>query len=106
MHCAHRIRQPYDASAQEAQRRGNIEGPRNVFAFAFETPSVRWLVHLSTVSAYGAKAWNSLDLPLAEDASLGQTDYRYAPRRPRTGSLPPQTVTSTSPFFASSVCSC
>ena len=76
VHCAYQIRQLY-GSKREVQRRWNVDGARKVFEFALRTPSVRRLIQLSTVSAYGAHATNSLDHSLSESAPLGEDEYLY-----------------------------
>ena len=53
VHLAFQIRQLY-GRRKEIQRRWNIGGAREVFAFALGEPSVRRLIHFSTVTAYGA----------------------------------------------------
>jgi nucleoside-diphosphate-sugar epimerase len=58
IHCAYQIRELYGRRRQ-LQRRSNIEGARRVFEFALRRPSVRRLVQLSTVVAYGAFASGS-----------------------------------------------
>lgn len=76
VHLAFQIRQLY--GRQEAtQRRWNIEGARKLFAFVFGEPSIRRLVHFSTVTAYGAHPQNSLAEPFRESARLTEHDYLY-----------------------------
>ena len=75
IHCAYQIRELY-GRGRDQQRRWNIEGARKVFEFALGRSSVRRLVQLSTITAYGALPTNSLgrafteEMPLAEDAYL------------------------------------
>jgi nucleoside-diphosphate-sugar epimerase len=76
VHCAYQIRQLY-GRRKEIQRRWNMDGARKVFEFALRTPSVGRLIQLSTVSAYGAHATNSLDHSLSEEAALGEDEYLY-----------------------------
>jgi UDP-glucose 4-epimerase len=76
IHCAYQIRELY-GQRRQLQRRWNIEGARRVFEFALRRPSVRRLVQLSTVSAYGAFASGSERRLLAEDAPLLEDQYLY-----------------------------
>jgi nucleoside-diphosphate-sugar epimerase len=76
IHCAYQIREKY-GRGRDQQRRWNIDGARKVFEFALGRPSLRRLVQLSTVSAYGALPTNSMDRPLTEEAPLGENDYLY-----------------------------
>jgi nucleoside-diphosphate-sugar epimerase len=76
IHCAYQIRELY-GRRRRLQRHWNIEGARRVFEFALRRPSVRRLVQLSTVSAYGAFASGSERRLLAEDAPLLEDRYLY-----------------------------
>jgi UDP-glucose 4-epimerase len=76
VHLAFQIRQLYGRH-ERTQRRWNIEGARKVFGFAFGEPSVRRLVHFSTVTAYGARKENSLAARFRESAGLNERDYLY-----------------------------
>jgi nucleoside-diphosphate-sugar epimerase len=76
IHLAFQIRQLYGRE-QKTQRRWNIEGARKVFAFALAEPSVRRLVHFSTITAYGADAGNSLAARFRESDPLRERDYLY-----------------------------
>lgn len=76
IHCAYQIRELY-GSGRSRQQRWNIDGARRVFEFAFKQPSVARLVQLSTITAYGALASNSLDHPLTEDMPLAEDTYLY-----------------------------
>ena len=76
VHCAYQVRQLYGKDS-EAQRRWNVDGSRKVFEFALGTPSVRRLIQLSTISAYGARAANSREDNLGEGAPLGEETYLY-----------------------------
>ena len=80
VHCAYQIRQLY-GRGKEVQRRWNVDGARKVFEFALRTPSVVRLIQLSTVSAYGAHAANSLDHSLTEGAELGEDEYLYGAQK-------------------------
>jgi nucleoside-diphosphate-sugar epimerase len=76
IHCAYQIRELYGPRRQR-QRHWNIEGARRVFEFALRRPSVRRLVQLSTVSAYGAFASGSEHRSLAEETPLLEDLYLY-----------------------------
>jgi nucleoside-diphosphate-sugar epimerase len=76
VHLAFQIRQLY-GHREATQRRWNIEGARKVFAFALGEPSVRRLIHFSTVTAYGAQAGNSVANLFRESAALRERDYLY-----------------------------
>jgi UDP-glucose 4-epimerase len=76
VHLAFQIRQRYGREEQ-TQRRWNIEGARKVFAFALGEPSVRRLIHFSTVTAYGAQPSNSLAKRMRESELLNEYDYLY-----------------------------
>ena len=76
VHAAWQIREMYGKRA--VQRQWNIDGTDAVFDFAFSTPSVKRLVHFSTVASYGAYASNTIGHRFVENESLRQTDYSYA----------------------------
>jgi UDP-glucose 4-epimerase len=76
VHLAFQIRQLY-GRREETQRRWNIGGARKVIAFAFSEPSVRRLIHFSTVTAYGAHENNSLAERFTEKVPLNERDYLY-----------------------------
>jgi len=75
IHCAWEIREFYFKKKQH--RHWNIDGSKNVFDFAFTTPSVRKIVYLSSVAAYGAFPDNSADMPLVETKPLREDEYLY-----------------------------
>lgn len=77
IHLAFQIRQLYGAE-EEKQRRWNIDGARHVFGFAFSEPTVRRVIHFSTVSAYGAGAANRVHDRIGEETPLAETEYLYA----------------------------
>jgi UDP-glucose 4-epimerase len=76
VHLAFQIRQLYGRK-QQIQRRWNVEGARKVFAFVFAEPSVRRLIHFSTVTAYGADPGNRMAACFRESAPLRERDYLY-----------------------------
>jgi len=76
IHCAWQIRELYGKRA--LQRRWNVDGSKNVFAFAFGTPSVERLVYFSTASSYGAYPTNTLEHLFREEEGFRDEVYRYA----------------------------
>lgn len=56
----------------------NIEGSDKIFNFVFRTPSVKKLIHFSTVASYGAFADNRLDYFYKESDSFRKSGYLYA----------------------------
>ncbi|HSC27153.1 MAG TPA: NAD-dependent epimerase/dehydratase family protein [Vicinamibacterales bacterium] len=82
IHCAYQIRELY-GSKKKQQERWNIDGARRVFDFALRCPSVRRVVHLSTVSAYGALPANSVDRPFTEASPLREEIYLYGVQKKR-----------------------
>lgn len=76
IHAAWQIRDLY--GRPHIQRQFNVDGSHRVFDFAFNTPSVRRLVHLSSVSAYGATADNRIEHRFREADRLRPSDVRYA----------------------------
>lgn len=76
IHTAWQIREMY--GNQKEQWRWNVEGSEAVFKFAFETPSVKKLIHFSTVASYGADSKNSIDYRFTEEDRFRKTDYLYA----------------------------
>jgi nucleoside-diphosphate-sugar epimerase len=82
IHCAYQIRELY-GSKKNQQEHWNIDGARRVFDFALRCPSVRRVVHLSTVSAYGALPANSVDRPFTEESPLREEIYLYGVQKRR-----------------------
>lgn len=76
VHCAYQIRELY-GHRRNQQHRWNIDGARRVFEFALGHPGVRRLIQLSTITAYGALAANSLDRPITEETPLAEDSYLY-----------------------------
>ncbi len=76
VHLAFQIPQLY-GTEEEKQRRRNIEGARRVFSFALAEPTVRRVLHFSTISAYGAGPANCVEKRLVEEAPLTETEYLY-----------------------------
>ena len=86
IHCAYQIRELY-GSKKKQQEHWNIEGARKVFDFALRCPSVRRVVQLSTVSAYGALPGNSVDRPFTEQSPLCEDSYLYGVQKKRVENL-------------------
>jgi nucleoside-diphosphate-sugar epimerase len=55
----------------------NVAGSDAVFDFVFAAPSVRKLLHFSTVAGYGPRAENTIAQRFTEDAPFVQTDFTY-----------------------------
>jgi nucleoside-diphosphate-sugar epimerase len=86
IHCAYDTREPYGAK-HAAQRRGNVEGARNVFEFALAEPSVGRLIQFSTVSTYGARPRNGPAVPFTEDTPLLPAEYLYSRQKQEVEAL-------------------
>jgi nucleoside-diphosphate-sugar epimerase len=86
IHCAYQIRELY-GRGRDQQRRWNVEGARKVFEFALGRPSVRRLVQLSTITAYGALPTNSLDRAFTEEMPLAEATYLYGVQKKQVEDL-------------------
>ena len=86
VHCAYQIRELYGAG-RGRQRRWNLDGARRVFEFALGRASVRRLVQLSTITAYGALATNSLDRSFTEEMPLSEDTYLYGVQKKQVEEL-------------------
>lgn len=76
IHAAWQIREMY--GNQKTQWQWNVEGSDAVFDLVFGTPSVRRLVHFSTVASYGAQANNQIEHRFTEEEGFRKSDYLYA----------------------------
>lgn len=76
IHCAWQIREMY--GRKDEQWRWNVDGSDAIFDFVFSTPSVKRLVHFSTVSSYAAYPSNTTEHRFTEDEPFRKSDYLYA----------------------------
>ncbi|MDP2630435.1 MAG: NAD-dependent epimerase/dehydratase family protein [Candidatus Uhrbacteria bacterium] len=75
IHCAWQIREFYFRKKLHAK--WNLGGTTNVFRFVFNTPSIKKLIHMSTVAAYGAYPDNTVERPFVESDPLREDEYLY-----------------------------
>ncbi len=75
IHTAWQIRMLYGHN--DTTWKWNVDGSRALFDYAFATPTVKRLVHFSTVSGYGAFATNTFEHRFKEDEPMRETEYLY-----------------------------
>lgn len=76
IHTAWQIREIY--GNHELTWKWNIDGSDNVFDYAFSHPSVKRLIHFSTVASYGAYPENTVEQRFKETDKFRVMDYLYA----------------------------
>lgn len=81
VHTAWQIRTPYSKKERYRHWRWNIVGSQHIFEYALEMPSVKRLIHFSSVAPYGAFNSNTLEHFFTESESLRKTDYTYAEQK-------------------------
>ncbi len=78
VHAAWQIRTLYGKEGKFTAWKWNIVGSQHVFEFAFQMPSVKKLIHFSTVASFGAYPSNTLEHFFTEEESFRKTNYAYA----------------------------
>lgn len=76
IHAAWQIRELY--GKRDLEWAWNVGGSENVFDAAFSIPSVKKLIHFSTVASYGAFPENGMDHFFTEDEGFRKSAYLYA----------------------------
>lgn len=76
IHTAWQIREIY--GRRQEQWQWNVGGSDKIFDYAFSTPTVKKLIHFSTVASYSARPENRTDHHFTEEEPFRQSDYLYA----------------------------
>jgi len=76
VHTAWQIRHMY--GDEKTEWKWNIDGSDKIFDFAFNNPSVKKLIHFSTVASYGAFPDNKIDHFYKESEPFRKSGYLYA----------------------------
>lgn len=76
VHTAWQIRHMY--GDEKTEWKWNIDGSDKIFDFVFAHPSVKKLVHFSTVASYGAFVENTVDHFFKEEEGFKKSGYLYA----------------------------
>ena len=76
VHTAWQIRHMY--GDEKTEWKWNIDGSDAIFDFVFSTPSVKKLIHFSTVASYGAFSTNTMDHFFKESEPFQKSGYLYA----------------------------
>lgn len=76
VHTAWQIRHMYND--EKTEWKWNIDGTDKIFDFVFTSPSVKKLIHFSTVASYGAFSDNKMDHFYKEEEGFRKSGYLYA----------------------------
>jgi nucleoside-diphosphate-sugar epimerase len=78
VHAAWQIRELVGQKGRDLQRFWNLNGSHQVFDFVFTAPSVKKIIHFSSIASYGAFSGNRQDVFFNENDPLRVTGYSYA----------------------------